>query len=104
MFGIVGIKDVLHAYGNSAITLFGCGSTAWMMAIEIMPCTGIDEGEFVWCDPNYFFVLFMQLFDAVHEVAVLHLLQVRYARDDPCFSPREARKGPQNINYILLRR
>ena len=74
MFGIVGSKDAVHASENSAMSPFGYGSAAWMMAIDIMPCTGTDVGEFVWCDPNDFSVLFMQLFDAVHEVAVLHLL------------------------------
>ena len=95
VFGIVGSKDAVHPGGNSSISPFWRGSTAWMMVIKIMPCTSIDEGDFVGWDPNDFSILLIQLSYAVHEVAVLHLLYVRAARDSPCFRTRKKRKGAQ---------
>ncbi len=43
VFGIVGREYAVHSGGIDPISPLWSGSTAWMEAVEIVPCTGVDE-------------------------------------------------------------
>lgn len=67
VFGIVGLKDAVHSGRAIRISPLWCASTAWMVAVEIVPCTGIDERELIGRNPNALFLrLGQQFLDAVY--------------------------------------
>lgn len=40
VFGMVGLKDAVHSHGAILISPLGCVSTAWMVAVQMLTCTG----------------------------------------------------------------